>query len=41
MAKEFIARGADLELKQIRKEFPGFVAIDNLDLHVPAGEFFA
>ena len=41
MAKEFVARGADLELKQIRKEFPGFVAIDNLDLHVPAGEFFA
>jgi len=41
VAKEFIARGADLELKQIRKEFPGFVAIDNLDLHVPAGEFFA
>ena len=41
MAKEFVARGADLELKQIRKEFPGFTAIDNLDLHVPAGEFFA
>ena len=41
MAKEFVARGADLELKQIRKEFPGFVAIDNLDLHVPAGQFFA
>jgi spermidine/putrescine transport system ATP-binding protein len=41
VAKEFVARGADLELKQIRKEFPGFVAIDNLDLHVPAGQFFA
>lgn len=41
MAKEFVARGADLELKQIRKEFPGFTAIENLDLHVPAGEFFA
>ena len=41
MAKEFIARGADLELKGIRKEFPGFVAIENLDLKVPAGEFFA
>jgi len=41
VAKEFVARGADLELKQIRKEFPGFTAIDNLDLHVPAGEFFA
>lgn len=41
MATEFVARGADLELKSIRKEFPGFVAIDNLDLHIPAGEFFA
>lgn len=41
MATEFVARGADLELVGIRKEFPGFVAIDNLDLHIPAGEFFA
>jgi spermidine/putrescine transport system ATP-binding protein len=41
VAKEFIARGADLELKKIRKEFPGFVAIEELDLQVPAGEFFA
>ena len=41
MAKEFVARGADLELRGIRKEFPGFVAIENLDLVVPAGEFFA
>ena len=41
MAKEFVARGADLELKSIRKEFPGFTAIENLDLKVPAGEFFA
>jgi spermidine/putrescine transport system ATP-binding protein len=41
VAKEFVARGADLELKGIRKEFPGFVAIENLDLTVPAGEFFA
>ncbi len=41
MAKEFVARGADLELKGIRKEFPGFTAIENLDLKVPAGEFFA
>lgn len=41
MAKEFVARGADLELRGIRKEFPGFVAIENLDLTVPAGEFFA
>ena len=33
--------GADLELRGIRKEFPGFTAIENLDLHIPAGEFFA
>ena len=41
MATEFIARGQDLELKVIRKEFPGFVAVYNLDLKIPAGEFFA
>lgn len=41
MAKEFVARGQDLELRNIRKEFPGFVAIEKLDLKVPAGEFFA
>lgn len=33
--------GADLSLVGIRKEFPGFTAIDNLDLHIPAGQFFA
>ena len=41
MAVEFIARGADLELVGIRKEYPGFVAIEDLDLKIPAGEFFA
>ncbi|MFM7014526.1 MAG: ABC transporter ATP-binding protein [Actinomycetota bacterium] len=41
MATEFVARGQDLELVGIRKEFPGFVAIENLDLKIPAGEFFA
>lgn len=41
MATDFIARGKDLELVGIRKEFPGFTAIDNLDLKIPAGEFFA
>ncbi|MEY4499080.1 MAG: hypothetical protein RL319_68 [Actinomycetota bacterium] len=41
MAIDFVARGADLELVGIRKEFPGFTAIENLDLHIPAGEFFA
>ncbi len=33
--------GADLELVGIRKEFPGFTAIEDLDLHIPAGQFFA
>ncbi len=41
MATDFVARGQDLELVGIRKEFPGFTAIDNLDLKIPAGEFFA
>ena len=41
MPVEFVARGADLELVGIRKEYPGFVAIENLDLKIPAGEFFA
>jgi spermidine/putrescine transport system ATP-binding protein len=41
VATEFVARGADLELVGIRKEFPGFVAIEDLDLKIPAGEFFA
>ena len=41
MATEFVARGADLELVGIRKEFPGFLAIEDLDLKIPAGEFFA
>ncbi len=41
MATEFVARGADLELVGIRKEYPGFVAIEDLDLKIPAGEFFA
>lgn len=39
--KEFVPAGADLELRGIRKEFPGFTAIEELDLHIPAGEFFA
>lgn len=41
MATEFVARGSDLDLVGIRKEFPGFTAIEELDLHIPAGEFFA
>ena len=41
MSAEFVARGKDLELIGIRKEFPGFTAIEDLDLKIPAGEFFA
>ncbi len=41
MVTDFVARGQDLELVGIRKEFPGFTAIENLDLKIPAGEFFA
>ena len=33
--------GADLDLVGIRKEFPGFTAIEDLDVHIPAGQFFA
>jgi spermidine/putrescine transport system ATP-binding protein len=41
VSAEFIARGKDLELVGIHKEFPGFTAINDLDLKIPAGEFFA
>ncbi len=41
MSQDFVARGQDLELVGIRKEFPGFTAIDDLDLKIPAGQFFA
>lgn len=42
MAKgSFAESGADLELVGIRREFPGFVAIEDLNLTIPAGEFFA
>lgn len=41
MSQEFVARGQDLELVGIRKEFPGFTAIEDLDLKIPAGQFFA
>ncbi|MET0589856.1 MAG: ATP-binding cassette domain-containing protein, partial [Naasia sp.] len=37
----FAESGADLELRGLRKEFPGFTAIENLDLTIPAGSFFA
>ena len=41
MAIDFKPSGADLELIDVRKEFPGFVALEDMDLHIPAGEFFA
>jgi spermidine/putrescine transport system ATP-binding protein len=41
VSQDFVARGQDLELVGIRKEFPGFTAIDDLDLKIPAGQFFA
>lgn len=37
----FADSGADLELTGISKRFPGFTAIENLDLTIPAGSFFA
>ncbi|WP_024357682.1 ABC transporter ATP-binding protein [Leucobacter chironomi] len=33
--------GADLELVGIQKRYPGFTAVENLDLKIPAGSFFA
>jgi len=37
----FAEAGADLELIGINKRFPGFTAIEDLDLTIPAGSFFA
>jgi len=37
----FAEAGADLELVGITKRFPGFTAIEDLDLRIPAGSFFA
>jgi spermidine/putrescine transport system ATP-binding protein len=37
----FAESGADLELTGITKRFPGFTAIEQLDLTIPAGSFFA
>jgi spermidine/putrescine transport system ATP-binding protein len=37
----FAESGADLELVGIHKRFPGFTAIEDLSLTVPAGSFFA
>jgi len=37
----FAEAGADLELVGINKRFPGFTAIEEMDLVIPAGSFFA
>jgi len=37
----FADAGADLELVGLHKRFPGFTAIESLDLTIPAGSFFA
>ncbi|MDH6180580.1 spermidine/putrescine transport system ATP-binding protein [Microbacteriaceae bacterium SG_E_30_P1] len=39
--RTFAEAGADLELVGINKRFPGFTAIEDLDLVIPAGSFFA
>ena len=41
MVGSFAEAGADLELVGISKRFPGFTAIESLDLTIPAGSFFA
>ncbi|MDQ1576419.1 MAG: spermidine/putrescine transport system ATP-binding protein [Microbacteriaceae bacterium] len=41
VAGSFAESGADLELVGIHKRFPGFTAIEELSLKVPAGSFFA
>ena len=40
-AKQFAEAGADLALVNVTKRFPGFTAIDDLTLTIPAGSFFA
>jgi spermidine/putrescine transport system ATP-binding protein len=41
VAGAFAESGADLQLVGVRKEFPGFVAVHELSLTIPAGSFFA
>lgn len=36
-----VESGADLELVGIQKRYPGFTAVEELDLKIPAGSFFA
>ncbi len=37
----FAEAGADLELIQVHKRFPGFTALKEINLTIPAGSFFA
>ena len=39
--RKFAEAGADLSLVGVTKRFPGFTAIDDLSLTIPAGSFFA
>ncbi len=39
--KTFAEKGADLHLDAVSKRFPGFTAVDELTLTIPAGSFFA
>jgi spermidine/putrescine transport system ATP-binding protein len=34
-------KGGTIELVELRKEFSDVVAVDGIDLHIPAGEFFS
>ncbi len=38
---DFASAGADLDLVGIQKRYPGFTAVEELDLKIPAGSFFA
>lgn len=40
-ASVFASGGADLELVNVTKSFPGFTAVDSISMTIPAGSFFA
>ncbi|QBE47924.1 ABC transporter ATP-binding protein [Leucobacter triazinivorans] len=40
-SNSYASAGADLDLVGVQKRFPGFTAVEELDLHIPAGSFFA
>jgi spermidine/putrescine transport system ATP-binding protein len=41
VGRAFASEGADLHLEAVTKRFPGFTAVDDLTLTIPAGSFFA